>query len=371
MLRIHILNVGHGDSIVLEYHGEDNLVSFAVIDSNCKPDASPPALELLKTLGAESLSFVAITHPHADHYMGMQAILKHFSKNIDTLYTFPIRRESEYLKKIVTAYMKYSIDTDSESIRNKSKELAHILLLAKSSAKYWEDPSGTQNSLAARGFKGVAISTILPPALVKGDFFQSILDGSIEPEKEDMNHLSMAFLVEYAGHQIVLAGDGTYRNWQYQNKRWPNAGLKLSPIAVKLPHHGSKYDCNASVQNVIFGNIKEQQPNAIACISADGKSHPAPEVMDGLVRRGIRPYCTNLAARCGNTRQDNLESTETDPALLRLISSAIVDSEDNIRPCQGDIVLELSPGQPLKVETQYNNLCALRGDYDFMSNQIH
>lgn len=371
MLRIHILNVGHGDSIVLEYHGENNLVSFAVIDSNCKPDASPPALELLKTLGAKSLSFVAITHPHADHYMGMRAILIHFSKRIDTLYTFPIRRESEYLKKIVTSYKKYSTGTDSESIRNKSKELAHILLLGKSSAKCWEAPCGARNPLPVLGFTGVAISTILPPAKVKGSFFQSILDGSIEPEKEELNDLSMAFLVEYAGYQIVLAGDGTYKNWQYQNKGWKRIGARLSPIAVKLPHHGSKHDCNASVQNVIFGNIKEQQPNAVACISANGKSHPAPEVMDELARRGIQPYCTNLATRCGNTRQDNLESKETDPALLRLISSAVVGSEDNIRPCQGDIVLELSPGQPLKVKTQYKNLCALRGDYNFMSNQIH
>lgn len=373
MLRIHILNVGHGDSIVLEYRREGNLASFAVIDSNCKPDSTPRALELLKSLGAESLSFVAITHPHADHYMGMRAILQYYSKRIDNLYTFPIKRESEYLKKIVAAYQSYSKDTDSQAIQKKSLELAHILLLAKSSAKCWEDPSGTKNSLVAPGFTdaGVSISTILPPARVKGDFFQKILTGSIEPEKKELNHLSMAFLVEYAGHQIVLAGDGTYQNWLYQNKRWSQSGIELSPIAVKLPHHGSKEDCNASVQEVIFGSTEEQQQNPVACISANGKTHPAPEVIDQLVGRGIQPYCTNLATRCGNTRQKALVSEETDPALLRFISSAVVEDEDDIRPCQGDITLEFLPGQPLQVKTQYTNLCPLRGDFDFLSNQVH
>lgn len=269
MLRIHILNVGHGDSIVLEYHDENNLVSFAVIDSNCKPGSSPRALELLKSLGANSLSFVAITHPHADHYMGMRAILEHFSKRIDTLYTFPIKRAKSDLEKVIKTYKQYSVETDSNLIQKKNIELAYILKLASSSvAKYWEDPSGTKTSII--GFSGVTVSTILPPAKVKGDFFQRILDDSIEPEKEQLNKLSMAFLVEYDGHQIVLAGDGTYDNWVYQNKQWPKVGLKLSPIAVKLPHHGSNKDCNATVQEVIFG--AKQRPNAIACISANGKS---------------------------------------------------------------------------------------------------
>lgn len=372
MLRIHILNVGHGDSIVLEFRDENHAASFAVIDSNCKQGSPPPALELLKSLGATSLSFVAITHPHADHYMGMKEILKHFSNRIEVLYTFPIQRDSQMLNKAVSIYKKYYCETDSLSVKSKSIELAAILKLASNRvATVWETPTGFKNPITAKGFSGVSISAILPPSNVKGDIFHKISSESLEPENESLNDLSMAFLIEYAGKQIVLGGDGTYKNWVYQGKRWEQAGIKLSPIAVKLPHHGSKHDCSAKVQDIIFGNIQEQPENVVACISANGKSHPAPEIMDELVRRGIKPYCTNLATRCGNTHQVNLKSKEIDPALLRFISSAIVDGEDNMKPCQGNIILELSPGKQLSIHTQYKNLCALRGDLDFLSNQIH
>lgn len=366
------MNVGHGDSIVLEYHGDNSLISYAVIDSNCKFDSSPPALELLQSLGAEELSFVAITHPHADHYMGMRKILEHFSNRIDTLYTFPIRRERKDIIKAINIYKSFAINTDSETSQKKLLEWAHILKLAANGvAKFWEDPNGTKNLIGPVGFPTVAISTILPPARVKGKFFQSILDGSNEPEKEPLNNLSMAFLIEYAGHQIVLAGDGTNDNWTYQSRSWDRIGVKLNPVAVKLPHHGSKHDCDALVQNVIFGRKENQHPNAVACISANGKSHPAYEVLDELVKRGIRPYCTNLATRCGNTREGILKSQDINPTLLRFITSAVIDCEDSVRPCQGNITLELLPGEPLQIKTQYKNLCGLRGDYDFLSQQTH
>lgn len=120
------MNVGHGDSIVLEYHGDNSLISYAVIDSNCKFDSSPPALELLQSLGAEELSFVAITHPHADHYMGMRKILEYFSKRIDTLYTFPIRREREDIKKAIAIYKSFAINTDSVTSQKKLLEWAYF-----------------------------------------------------------------------------------------------------------------------------------------------------------------------------------------------------------------------------------------------------
>lgn len=371
MLRIHILDVGHGDSIVLEFRSTSGSKSFAVIDSNCSPDSTPRALDLLQSLGATRLSFVAITHPHADHYMGMRAILEHFSGNIDSLYTFPIRHEREDIKRLVSAYKSHAESTDDKDQQKRSLELAYILLRARSAATDWEDPTGTKTSITASGFGDVKISTLLPPAKVKGEFFEKILAGKFEPEKPQLNDLSMAFLVEYAGQQIILAGDGTYSNWMYQAKRWKMGGQECSSVAVKVPHHGSKYDCNSAVLNVLFGDEHHQHADAVACISANGKTHPAPEVLDEIVRRGIRPYCTNLARRCGANRRNLVTASQTDPVLLRLLNSASVDTDSSSQSCQGDIILELSIGQPLKVTTQHANLCPLRGDFDFLGGLIH
>jgi len=369
LLRIHILNVGHGDSIVLEYIDETGAKSFAVVDSNCKVGAEPPALGLLKSLGAQALSFVAITHPHADHYMGMRAILSHFSKRIDSLYTFPIRRDQAFLKLVIEAYKRYATSTDNKTLQHKLVELAHVLHLAPTAAANWEDPAGTKTILPARGFTDVEISTILPPAHVRGEFFQKIVDGSIEPERENLNDLSMAILIEYADQQVILGGDGTYRKWHYQSNRWKSGNIRLSPIAVKLPHHGSKHDCSSTVLDLLFGNRNSQKPDSVACISANGRSHPAPEVLKELVARGIKPYCTNLSKRCGSTRAVEITGNQTEPVLLRLIAAALFD-EDATQPCQGNIVLELTPGKALTVRTEIQNLCPLRGDYAFLSGPL-
>jgi beta-lactamase superfamily II metal-dependent hydrolase len=370
LLRIHILNVGHGDSAVLEFQGADGSKSFAVIDSNCSPGSTPRALSLLQSLGATHLSFVAITHPHADHYMGMRDILECFSGNIETLYTFPIRQERQDIQRLVSAYKAHAVSTDDKDQQKRSLELAYILLKARSAATYWEDPTGTKTTVTASGFDGVQISTLLPPAKVKGDF-DRMLAGNLEPENPKLNDLSMAFLVEYAGQKVILGGDGTYSNWMYQANRWKRNGEECSSVAVKLPHHGSKHDCNSMVLNVLFGDEQNQHANAVACISANGKTHPAPEVLDEIVRRGIRPYCTNLARRCGANRRNLVTAQQTDPVLLRLLNSASVDTDSSSQSCQGDIVLELSIGEPLKVATQHANLCPLRGDFDFLGGLIH
>lgn len=372
MLRIHILNVGHGDSIVLEFHAQDGTKSFAVIDSNCAPDATPRALTVLKSLGATHLSFVAITHPHADHYMGMREILLAYRGHIDTLYTFPIKQESASLRQLALAYKAHAESTDDKTQQKQSLQLAQILLLARSAASEWEAPAGTRTTITAQGFDGVQLSTLLPPARVRGSFFEKMVAGTIEPESRDLNSLSMAFLLEYAGQQIILGGDGTHDNWMYQAKRWAMNGLQYSPTAVKVPHHGSNQDCRPAVLDVLFGRGQNQKPDAVACISANGKSHPASEVLDDIVRRGIRPYCTNLAKRCGANRKNIIAGQQIDPVLLRLLNSAAVDTDgSSSQPCQGDIVLEVALGQSLRVIGQYANMCPLRGDFAFLGGQVH
>lgn len=366
MLRIHILDVGHGDSIVLERCRPDGEQSFAVIDSNGSPGDTPRALKLLESLGAKTLSFAAITHPHADHYMGMQAILTAFAGQIEYFYTFPIKQDNDFLKKAVTAYMRTAKGTDNQPLQKKLLELAKILAMAGKAAKSWETPNGIMNRLAAPGFDDVRIFSILPPARVKGEFFDNVLNGRHQPEASNLNELSVAFLVEYGDHQVILGGDGTKNNWHYQGKRWSSANIKITPAAVKLPHHGSSNDCDASVQNILFGPPRQSESHVIACISANGKTHPSPSVIDELVSRGIRPYCTNLAKRCGNNIQAMVADPTVDAALMRFINAA-ASNESHTQPCQGDIVLEIQPGKPLTVQTQHKHLCGYRGEYDFLA----
>lgn len=354
---------------MLEYRASAEL-AFAVIDSNVQTGQKPRALEKLEMLGAQSLSFVAITHPHADHYMGMRAIMEAYKGQIDNIYTFPIDKDRERLRKLAEVYKRTIDATDSETVSIQAAEFIHILRLAKG-IKVWETPTGTINQLPAPGFLDVRIHSILPPARVKGDYFQAIATGKLQLETPRQNELSMAFLIQYRGFNIVLGGDGTYGNWLYQGKRLTALGVTLASAAVKLPHHGSKLNCHDKVLNLLYQGSALTEKAPIACISANGISHPDPEVLDNVRKRGIKPYCTNLAKRCGANVYELIQDPNVNPVLIRYINSVAVDSSNKTKQaCQGDITIRIDDENLFSVETQYQNLCPLRGDYDFLGNII-
>lgn len=97
VLRIHVINVGHGDSILVEFPDEVSdgrrprfgLVDAGGEDANVRtktlsylqsvieyrlegpPSPSPAATDYV-------FEFICLTHPHADHLYGMLPVLEHF-----------------------------------------------------------------------------------------------------------------------------------------------------------------------------------------------------------------------------------------------------------------------------------------------------
>ena len=73
MFLIHFLDVGRGDSIILQFgNGRTYLV-----DSNEVMGKTMPLEYLTQTLGVKELETVVVTHPHRDHIQGIQRIIKH------------------------------------------------------------------------------------------------------------------------------------------------------------------------------------------------------------------------------------------------------------------------------------------------------
>jgi beta-lactamase superfamily II metal-dependent hydrolase len=97
MLRIHVINVGHGDSILVEFPdataggrrprfglvdagGEDSQARTKTLDYintfltyrlERAPSTAPTAQDY-------DFEFICLTHPHADHLYGMMDVLEHF-----------------------------------------------------------------------------------------------------------------------------------------------------------------------------------------------------------------------------------------------------------------------------------------------------
>ncbi|KKG13066.1 lamin tail domain-containing protein [Methanosarcina sp. 2.H.A.1B.4] len=71
-LTIHFLDVGQGDSILIEYNNKDMLIDAG------ESDQGEVVTSYLQDQGISTLDYVVATHPHSDHIGGMNDVLNNF-----------------------------------------------------------------------------------------------------------------------------------------------------------------------------------------------------------------------------------------------------------------------------------------------------
>jgi glyoxylase-like metal-dependent hydrolase (beta-lactamase superfamily II) len=192
MLTFHILDVGHGSSVLIELETAAGR-SFGVIDSNAAADQDPKALRKLRERGARKLAFLGLTHPHKDHFSGLYTIIRAFPNAIDSFYSCPMGdlfQNRDRLKKLAQQCLRVVNQSDGLDQRRAALEFVQILIWADEAAKNevleWHECKGEECSIAPPGFSDVAMCTLLPPSRVVGAYVQRIL-------KEDMSVLVARF----------------------------------------------------------------------------------------------------------------------------------------------------------------------------------
>ena len=97
-LCVHVLNVGDGDSIVLQFPADVNgRRKFALVDCY----KSKKTIDYLKKLGVNELEFVCATHPHYDHIAGIPNVLDSFKGSIQEFWDSGFRHTSLTYDKII------------------------------------------------------------------------------------------------------------------------------------------------------------------------------------------------------------------------------------------------------------------------------
>ena len=71
-LTVHFLDVGQGDSILIEYKNKSMLIDAG------ESDQGKVVSNYLKDQGISTLDYVVATHPHSDHIGGMIDVLNNF-----------------------------------------------------------------------------------------------------------------------------------------------------------------------------------------------------------------------------------------------------------------------------------------------------
>lgn len=98
---IHYIDVGQGDSALVQTNNKNLLIDAGT------PDSSESLINYLKNLGIKNIDFVVATHPHADHIGGMQSILKEF--NVSYFCAPKVTENTDIFKNMIKALKEKNI----------------------------------------------------------------------------------------------------------------------------------------------------------------------------------------------------------------------------------------------------------------------
>jgi competence protein ComEC len=295
-MRVHVLDVGQGDSIlIISPEGK-----VALIDAGDQTKGKS-VVEALKRYNVQQIDYLIATHAHPDHIGGMDDVIKS-TKVLNVLHNDippPEAATSEAAKTEGDAKKQgqktAAAKKPAPKKQGKSTELPTVK--AYNEYKSTVEQSGAQFKKIGPDEKidlgGGAILTVIAPQPPLFTREQMKAGGN------EMNANSIVMRLDYGEFSLLLAGDAEAQT----EDRLTNKELNLAAKVLKVAHHGSKY---ASSENF----LKRVQPEAaiISTSEFNRYGHPAPAVLERLKATGVRQlYRTDLQGEITITTTGNIK----------------------------------------------------------------
>lgn len=230
-MRVHFLDVGQGDSILIELPNGQSML----VDGGTRR-AGGFVKDYIKSLGINHLDYVVATHPHEDHIGGL----------VEVIGTIPVG--SVYMPRVV--HTSQTFETFIQTVADKG----HRFRRARAGLVMIEDGDLKVNMLAP----------------VREDY-------------EDLNNHSAVVKLEYKGVSILLMGDAE----ELSEKEIDLS--RVSAQVLKVGHHGS----NSSTSGEFLENVSPVYA-VISCGKDNDYGHPHRETLDRLESAGVKVLRTDL-----------------------------------------------------------------------------
>ncbi len=235
-LRVHFIDVGQGDSILIQ-SGEDAML----VDGGTN-ESGGIVVNYLKSQGIKRLNYLVGTHPHEDHIGGLDDVIRSFEIGTvimpDTAHT--TRTYEDVLDALLEKELSVTLPVPGESFG-----------------------------------LGDASFTILAP------------DERIMAEADrtdDLNNMSVGLRLVYGSTAFVMCGDAE----TLSEEAMVESGIPLQADVLKLGHHGSSTSSSEA-----FLEAVSPSSAIISCGRDNSYGHPHQETLEKLDRLGIRTYRTD------------------------------------------------------------------------------
>jgi beta-lactamase superfamily II metal-dependent hydrolase len=321
-LYLHVFRVdeGLGNACVLEFPDH----SCGVLDWGTQRDE--PLEKALEIAGRGRLRFVAASHAHADHLLGMERLLRECSRRGIAVEKFVYPASTLHKKNVHLTRARLTaeqLDIDAFAIGEDS---------------FLAPPDERQPPCLAWADDGSWDLRVLAPPLtaISRSEIKSLRLG-IVPGNETSLVVLFRFLaapVEEGVGRALLTGDATPATLSFARhtaSRYP--GLALENQAFLVPHHGSGHNLPSWLGSFIHGT-------AIISGTTGSPHHPALKVLQQLARWTCRStpnlFCTDYADGCAQS----------------FAARAAENEKHLVRPgsCFGDIVIRVPASRPAAVE---------------------
>lgn len=229
-LKIHYIDVGQGDSILVQKNYSNMLIDTGTNESTSK------LVSYLKKQSIKKIDYLILTHPHEDHIGGADAVIKYF--DIGKIYMPKVAANTRTFKDVLMA-MK------AKSLKANEPELLENFKLGDADCVFYSP---------------------------------------IDSKEGDLNTYSIVLKLTYGNTKFLFTGDA-----QAQNERAMIANnYDLSADVLKLGHHGSR----TSTSNEFLNKVNPKYA-VVSCGKGNDYGHPHKETVNKLKSRNIPLYRTD------------------------------------------------------------------------------
>lgn len=235
-LRVHFIDVGQGDSILIQAGEQAMLVDAGTNESGSIVTG------YLRSLNIAKLDYLIGTHPHEDHIGGLDDVIRSFE--IGTVIMPDVSHTTQTYEDVLDALLE----------KNLTVTVPH---------------PGDVYSIGDASF------TILSPT-------EEVAEQAAE--SGDLNNLSVGIRLVYGSNAFVLCGDAESAS----EEAMVESGLPLKADVLKAGHHGS----STSTSSVFLAAVDPDYA-VISCGKDNSYGHPHQETLDRLEEAGVSVFRTD------------------------------------------------------------------------------